>query len=158
MEKVINTTKLTKAQEVINRATGIFNRIKSDVIIEMKLWDGEDAEQIIRDLGTKAESLFNLHFAMQMILKNADPEWEFLRPYKTVQVEEQAVDKDGNLMFETSYKPIIDEETGFQKLDENGKVITEKIEIPMIAVRNKKITLEPTWNEDGSLNELLPIE
>jgi len=116
----------------------------------MGIWNQKDAEETLRGLGNKALSVFIASSKIQDILKDADPSYEMIYPYKMVTVEEQEKDKDGNLVFDISYEYATDEETGEEK-------VVNEIKTPVMKMVKKKILLKPTFKEDGSLDELVEI-
>lgn len=97
----------------------------------LSIWEDEDVEQIIRELGTDAKALFELSSVIQTIL-SAKPDYEIIRPYKIIKTEMPKLDENN--------EPVLDQE---------GNVETFMVET--------KVFLSPTFKEDGSLDELIIV-
>lgn len=159
MRPIIEKKIITESELFMRGVDSMYRMMLSQHTQLMRVWDKPNAEEVLKgeEIGTKALSIFIASSAIQTILKDADPLYEIITPYKWADVQEPVLDEDGNKKMNVSYEVVMDEETGFQKLDEDGKVVTKKIETPLFRTVKKKVPLNPIFNPDGSLDKLEEI-
>lgn len=121
----IFNTQISKSTKFSMKVANFYKMLNSEHRRLLSIWEDEDAEQIIRDLGTDAKSLLDFSTAIQTILKTANPDYEIIRPYKNVITQQEVTDEDGNV----------------QTIETQNKVF-----------------LNPTFNSDGSLDELVIVD
>ena len=63
---------------------GMYSQLKILHTSLMSVWDKANAEEIIRGTEIDAKAIFEQSYAIQMILKTADPAYEIITPYKWV--------------------------------------------------------------------------
>ena len=130
IEQKKQATELSDVDVFKNNIYGMFNQLKILHTSLMKVWDKPNAEEILRGVGIDAKELFNQSYGIQMILKTADPSYEFITPYRLQEIE----------------TPVLDENEE-PKIDSEGN--------PMVKKSIQKIALEVSFNEDGSILQII---
>jgi hypothetical protein len=111
---------------------GMFNVMKGTHTNLMKVWDKPNFEEIIRGVGVDAKTIFEQSYAIQMILKTTDINYEFIAPYKLVEIKVPAKDANGE-----------------DRINNDGDVILIKKTI--------KVALNITFKADGSVDSITEI-
>lgn len=127
----IFNTQINKSTKFSIKVANFYKMLNTEHRRLLSIWEDEDVEQIIRELGTDAKALFELSSVIQTIL-SAKPDYEIIRPYKIIKTEMPKLDENN--------EPVLDQE---------GNVETFMVET--------KVFLSPTFKEDGSLDELIIV-
>lgn len=81
MIPTITKTDTEKFIEDLNIFKGF---LQHNIVELLQIWENPKAEQIMVDLGPNAKTIFEWCTIMQGILKQADDNYEYIRPYKKV--------------------------------------------------------------------------
>lgn len=119
-----------------NEATMFNNKIlnlKRVILLEhtnlMQIWENPNVLEILQAQGTQAKDIFELSYALQMILKRADPSYEIITPYRPDYIEENVYE-----------------------LDEEGNPTEQILSVNRVKI---KIPVEVVFNTDGSVNSII---